>query len=130
MSIATIAVTLNWKKRDTKQFSHLVGNLGISSVIAANPALGVLALASLARAYADARKQGDYRSFLDGLTKGGVGTGVFLATAAAVGGPLPVGILAGMCTSIVVRQSLSKIEIPGITSFIGDSARRAMASTS
>jgi hypothetical protein len=130
VSIATIAVTLNWKKRDTKQFSHLVGSLGISSVIAANPALGVLALASLAKAYADARKQGDYRSFLDGLAKGGVGTGVFLATAAAVGGPLPVGILAGMCTSIVVRQSLSKIEIPEITSFIGDATKRAMASTS
>ncbi|MQF48948.1 hypothetical protein FIM08_03510 [SAR202 cluster bacterium AC-647-N09_OGT_505m] len=130
VSVATIAVVMNWKKRDTEQFSRLVGSLGISAVIAANPALGVLALASLAKAYGDARKQGDYRSFLDGLAKGGVGTGVFLATAAAIGGPVPVGILAGMCTSIVVRQSLSKIEIPEITSFIGDATKRAMASHS
>lgn len=123
-SIGTIAVALNWNKKQVKEFSRLAGSLGISSIANANPALAVVALATLAKSFVDAKQKGNYSEFLDGLAKGGVGTGAFLATASAIGGPVWVGLLAGTCVGVVVHKTMSTVQISQIIIFIEDSMRR------
>ena len=59
-SIATVALALRWNKADTAEFSRLVGSLGISAVVSANPALGVLALATLAKPFMQAREKSSF----------------------------------------------------------------------
>ncbi len=62
---------------------------------------------------------------VNGLSKGGVGTGVFLATSSVIGGPVWVGILAGMCVGVVVHKTMDTVDISQITAFVNTSLRNA-----
>ena len=126
-SIGTIAVALNWNKKQYKEFANLAGSLGISSIVSANPALGVITLVALSKSYVDAGQKGDYMEVVNGLSKGGVGTGVFLATSSVIGGPVWVGILAGMCVGSVVHKSMDTVDISRIADFVDTSLGNATA---
>ncbi|MDI6891091.1 MAG: hypothetical protein QMC83_09170 [Thermodesulfovibrionales bacterium] len=126
-SIGTIAVALNWDKKQVKEFASLAGSLGISSIANANPALAVVSLATLAKSFIDAKQKENYSEFVNGLTKGGVGTGAFLATASAIGGPVWVGILAGVCVGAVAHKAMDTVEISQITTFMEILLRKASA---
>ena len=124
-SIAAIAVALNWNKGQVKQFTSLASSLGISAIASANPALAVLALAALAKAFVDATQKGDYSEFVNGLAKGGVGTGIFLATSSAIGGPVWVGIIAGMCVGAAVNKSIETVEVSQVATFVEEAMKKA-----
>lgn len=126
-TIGTIAIALNWNKKQVKEFASLAGSLGIVSIASANPALAVVTLPALAKSFADARQKGDYAEFVNGLAKGRVGTGAFLATASAVGGPVWIGILAGMCVGTIVHRTMHAVEVSEIATFMETSLRKAMA---
>lgn len=118
-SLGFVAVAFQWKRKDVKQFSALCGHLGVSAVISANPALGVLALACLAKSFMDAKHQGtDYKHFVNGLAKGGVGSGLILGTSAVVGGPALVGLIAGMCVGVAAYKTLDTVEVSEISKFL------------
>lgn len=126
-TIGTIALALNWNKKQVKEFAALAGSLGISSIASANPALAVITLACLAKSFVDARRKGNYYEFIDGLAKGGVGTAAFLATASAIGGPVWVGVLAGMCVGVIVHKSMDAVEVSQISAYVNMSLRNAIA---
>lgn len=117
-SIGTIALALRWNKATTAEFSRLAGSLGISAIISANPLLGVVALATAAKAFNHTRKKGGYKEAVQGLAKGGFGTGIFLATSALIPGPVWVGLLTGLCVGAVVNRAASKVEISDISNFV------------
>ena len=125
-SIATIAVVLHWNKKRVKEFSKLAGSLGISSIASANPALAIVALVTLSKSFVDARQDGNYKEFIKGLAQGGVGTGAFLATAAAVGGPVWVGLLAGLCVGVIAHKCVDAVEINQINTFIENSLKKTI----
>ena len=125
-SIGMIAVVLNWDKKQVKEFASLAGSLGISSIANANPALAVVTLATLAKSFIDAKQKGHYSEFVKGLAKGGVGTGAFLATASAIGGPVWIGILAGVCVGAVAHKSMDTANVSRITNFMEVSFRKAI----
>lgn len=100
--------------------------MGISSIASANPALAVVTLVTLAKSFIDARQEGNYKEFIEGLAQGGVGTGAFLATAAVVGGPVWVGLLVGMCAGVVVHKYMDAIEINQINDFIEKSMKKTI----
>jgi hypothetical protein len=127
-SIGTIAVALNWSKKEIKEFSSLAGSLGISSIASANPALAIVTLTALAKSFVVAKKKENYSDFVKGLSKGGIGTGAFLATASVVGGPVWVGLLAGTCVGAVVHKTMDTVQIPQIRIFVKKSLKKAMAS--
>ena len=126
-SIGTIAVALNWNKKQYKEFANLAGSLGISAIVSANPALGVVTLVALSKSFVDAGQKEDYMEIVNGLSKGGVGTGVFLATSSVIGGPVWVGILTGMCVGSVVHKYMDTVDISRITDFVDTSLRNATA---
>lgn len=118
-SIGIVAIALYWKRKDKRQFSAICGSLGISALCSANPALGVLAVAGLAKSFMDARHgEGNYADCVAGLTRGGVGTGLFLGTSAVIGGPAWVGLLAGLCVGITARQAFNKVPLSQVSEFI------------
>lgn len=104
-AVATIAVLLNWDKADLDRFASLVGSFGISAVMAANPLLGLLAVASLARAYQRASHGADVAAIASGILRGGSGAGVFILTASLIGGPIWVGLVAGICAKVAVQHA-------------------------
>jgi len=123
-SIGTIAVALHWNKKQVEEFSSLTGSLGISAIAAANPTLAVITLATLAKSYVDARQEATFGMFVKGLAQGGVGTGAFLATASAIGGPVWIGLIAGTCMAAVVHKSMDAIQISEIREFVETSMKR------
>ena len=129
-TIGTVAVALNWNKKKVKEFASIAGSLGILSIASANPALAVVTLAALAKSFVDAKQKGNYSEFVNGLAKGGVCSGVFLATASAIGGiggPVWVGILGGLCVGAVVRKTMDTVEVSQIAAFVEMSLRKAIA---
>lgn len=123
-SIGTVAVAFNWNKKDVEEFSRLAGSLGLSSVASANPALALVALVTVAKSFNDARHKGDYSEFVDGLAKGGVGTGVFIATATFVPGAVLVGLLAGVCAGVAANKAMNNVSVSQISRYVESSLRR------
>jgi len=126
-SIGTIAIALNWNDKQAEKFASLAGGLGISAIASANPLLAVVTLVALSKSFVDADQKGDYMEMVNGLSKGGVGTGVFLAASSVIGGPVWVGILAGMCVGVVVHKTMDTVDIPQITDFVKTSLKKATA---
>ena len=127
-SVATIAVALRWNKAQTEEFSKLVGSLGLSAVASANPALAVVSVAILSKAFIKARHQDNYLKIVDGLAKGGVGTGALLATSALIAGPVWVGMLTGLCVAGVVSRTTSNIYANDIRLFLEQAMRANLLS--
>ncbi len=128
-SIATISVALNWNTAETRKFAELAAGLGISSIANANPALAVVSLVTLSRSVMKANKQGKLTDVVNGLTRGGIGTGAFLATSAVVGGPVWIGLLSGMCVACVAQRATDHFDVSEATAFISTTIRDAIGST-
>lgn len=126
-TIGTIAVLLNWNKEQVSEFASLASSLGVSSIYSANPALVIVTLAALAKSYSDAKQKGDFSEFLAGLIKGGIGTGIVLATAAVIGGPAWIGLVAGTCIGAVVQTKMDDVRISEIGKFVEGFVKGAMA---
>lgn len=119
--IGLISVILSWKEEDTEKFSKLVGNMGVAAVFSANPILLVITLTSLARAFHKAEQAGEYVEAVDGMLKGGLGTGATLAAASQVavfGGPVGLTLLAGLATGLLVNRATKKISVVQLRQFI------------
>lgn len=119
--IGIISVILSWKEEDTEKFSKLVGNMGVAAVFSANPILLVITLTSLARAFHKAEQAGEYVEAVDGMLKGGLGTGATLAAASQVavfGGPVGLTLLAGLATGLLVNRATKNISVVQLRQFV------------
>lgn len=126
-SIGVLALALNWNKEDITQFSSLAGGLGISSLASANPLLGVVTLVSLAKSFTDARRSNNYSEFVNGLVKGGVGSGVIIGTSAIIGGPVWIGVVSGMCVGVCAQKAMDRVEVLEIADYVQQSMQDRLA---
>ena len=116
-SIGVVALALNWNRADTEQFSRMVGSMGLSAVISANPLLLIVSVVALAKAFHKAHQTGDYAELVDGQFRGAMGTGATLAAislVAAAGGPVGVPLLAGLATGILVNKATNRVSVTQI----------------
>ena len=109
-SIGVIAIALNWNNEDVEEFSSLVGGMGLSAAVSANPLLLLVTIVALAKAFHIARKSGDWKEFSDGLARGGICTGAVLLVMSLVGGPAVVVLLTGICVGVVAHRATGKCE--------------------
>ena len=123
-SIGAFALMLNWNGEDREAFAKIIGSTSIVSVIGANPILMVVTLASLAKVFSDSRRYGSYTEFVEGLSKGGLVTGAVIATSSVVGGPLYVGLLAGICTGVIASKVMNNVDGQAICEFVVDNLNR------
>lgn len=124
-SIGILAVALNWNNDDVEEFSKIVGSLGLSAVVSANPLLLIVTVVALAKAFHTARKSGDWKEFSDGLAKGGICTGAVLLATSLVSGPTVVVLLTGICVGILANQATKKVSLVEIGQFIVRELRNA-----
>jgi len=117
-SIGALALILNWNNEDREAFAKTIASTAIISVLSPNPILFVVTLAALAKSFTDARREGNYTEFVEGLAKGGVVTGAVIGTASVVGGPVYVGLLAGICTGVVANKVMNKVDGVAIRDFV------------
>ena len=125
-SVGTFALILNWNNEDRGAFAKTIGRTAIVSAIGANPILMLVTLAAMAKSFTDARREKNYTEFVEGLAKGGVVTGAIIATASVVGGPVYVGLIAGICTGVVANKVMNGVDGAAIRDFVVDSLNSAM----
>ena len=110
-SVGVLAIALNWNNDDVEQFAQLVGGMGLSAVIGANPLLLMVTVVALAKAYHTARKTGDWKEFADGLARGGICTGAVILITSMVGGPAVVVLLTGICIGVVAQRASQQVSV-------------------
>ena len=128
--IGVVATALCWNRADTEDFSRLVGGMGVSAVMGANPLLLIVTVVALARAFHKAHHTGEYAEFVDGYLKGGIGAGASLAAVAqvgVVGGPAGLALLVGLSAGILVNRATEKVSVVQIGQFVAE--RAAVAAT-
>ena len=122
-SIGVVALALHWNRADTESFARLVGSLGVSAAISANPLLLIVTVVALAKAFHRSNQTGEYAEFVDGLLKGGVGAGATLAAVSLVGvagGPAGAALLAGLATGILVNVATKNVSVVEISQFMAE----------
>ncbi|MCY4653586.1 MAG: hypothetical protein OXC95_10535 [Dehalococcoidia bacterium] len=124
-SIGILAVALNWNNDDVEEFSSIVGTIGLSAVVSANPLMLMVTVAALAKAFHSARKTGDWKEFSDGIAKGGICTGAVLLTTSLVSGPTVVVLLTGICVGILAHQATKRVSFVEIGQFMVSEIRKA-----
>ncbi|MCY4448429.1 MAG: hypothetical protein OXE02_06255 [Chloroflexi bacterium] len=127
-TIGTVALALRWNRADTEAFARLAGGLGLSSVASANPALLVVTVVALAKAFHEAHRTGDYEGFIDGQAKGLVGTGSTLAAVSVVGvagGPTGVALLAGLTAGLLANRATRNVSLTQVSAVVARSAQVA-----
>lgn len=119
--IGLVSIIFSWKEKDVEKFSKLVGNMGVAAVFSANPILMLVTVTSLARAFHKAEHSGEYVEAVDGLLKGGIGTGATLAAASQVavfGGPAGLTLLAGLAAGILVNRATKDFSVDQLHQFV------------
>ena len=120
-AIGFAAVALGWNRADTEQFSSLVGGMGLSAILGANPFLLLLTVIALARAFHKAHHGGEYVKMADGLLKGGIGSGAALVATsqvAVVGGPAGLALLAGLSAGVIVNRAGRNLSVDQFRQFV------------
>ena len=117
-SLGVIALVMNWKKADREQFADYAVGLGIAAGFSANPLLGIVALVGLAKALQGKKDKVAYTQLLNGIGRGGVGTGVLLMASTVIGGPAWIGIIVGLILSVYARKTLGDVSADYVAKWI------------
>jgi len=129
-AIGVVALIFNWNRADTETFSKLVGGMGLSAVLSANPLLLIITVVALARAFHKARMSGEYREFVDGQFKGVVGAGATIGAVSLVGiagGPWGVALITGLVVGILVNGAMKDVSVVQVSKVV---AKQAVATAS
>ncbi|MCY4530528.1 MAG: hypothetical protein OXD46_16065 [Chloroflexi bacterium] len=113
-AIGTVAVLFHWNRGDTEEFAKLVGGMGLSAVLSANPLLLIVTVVAMARSFHIARRSGEYTEFVDGQIKGVAGAGATIGAVTLVGvagGPWGVALIAGLVAGILVNQAMKDVSV-------------------
>lgn len=108
---AVLALSLNWSINDRHKFAGLVGSYGVSTLASANPLLAIVTLVCLARAFQQAKIAEDRGRVISSAVRGGIGSCVILASMTALTGPAWIGLMIGVCCSVLARRAYDQAEV-------------------
>ena len=119
-TIGVVTVALAWNRADTEAFSKIVGSMGVSAVVSANPLLLIVTVVALARAFHKARHTGEYDEFVDGQIKGAVVAGSSLLVFALMGASAPmfVVLISGIAVGILASKATENVSFVEIGKFV------------
>ena len=133
--VAGLALVFRWNKADSKEFARIVGSTGLAAVASANLMLGVVMVAALAKAFAEARDEGAYEDAIKGLVQGMAGTGAAMAAVpliAAAGGPAGVALIvsvgAGIGASYLAGKAGDTVDLEATGTYIAQACKSAAGS--
>ena len=128
--VGVVALAFNWNRTDTEAFARLVGGMGVSAALSANPLLLIVTVVALARAFHKAHQTGEYAEFVDGQLKGGAGAGATLAAVSLVGvagGPAGAALLAGLAAGVLVNTATKNVSIVEVSQHMVQNVTAAAA---
>ena len=120
-AIDVVSLALHWDSEETETFAKIAGRLGVWASLSGNPALVLVTVVALAKAFHQAHQTGEYAEFVDGQLKGSLGAGATLAAVAVVGvagGPAGVALLAGMAAGILAQKAAKDVSVVEISKFL------------
>ena len=126
-TVGAVALIFNWNRADTETFAKLVGGMGLSASVSANPLLILVTLIALAKAFQKARQTDEYTEFVDGQFKGFIGAGSTLTAVTIVGiagGPAGVALLVGLTAGILANAATKNVSMAEVSQY---AATEAMA---
>ena len=132
-SVGVVAVVYGWNRADVETFARVAANAGVSSAVAVNPLLMLVAIAALARAYDKARRNGEYGELVDGTAKGMVGSTATLATVAAVsavGGSSGLMLLSGLTAGVVAHRVTRDVNVEAVARYLTSAVSAAATEAS
>ena len=106
--LAVFAVIFKWDKQDKEIFSKVAGSLLVSGVVGGNLITVIISLIAIARAYNKSKITNNFKNFNQGLKKGSLITTAFIATSLAIGGPILIGLLAGIIAAFYTHRILKE----------------------
>ena len=124
-AIGVVALIFNWNRADTETFAKLVGGMGLSAVLSANPLLLIITVVAMARAFHLAHKSGEYTEFVDGQIKGVAGAGATIGAVTLVGiagGPWGVALIAGLVAGILANQAMKDVSVVQVSRVVAKQA--------
>lgn len=104
--ISSIYLIFRWKQADRDEFLDYAGSMGAASIYAANPLLGLIFLIALARNFHLNKYHKPIRKliFNKSFYKGAASTTVFFSVSALVGGPVSIGIILAIISTLYTRK--------------------------
>ena len=120
-AIDVVALVLHWGSEETETFATIAGRLGVWASMSGNPALILVTVVALAKAFHQAHQTGEYVEFVDGHLKGSLGAGATLAAVSVVGiagGPVGVALLAGMVAGVLAQRASQNVSVIDISKFL------------
>lgn len=120
-AIGAVALTFSWSRAQTETFARLVGGLGLSATVSANPLLLIVTVVALAKAFHKANVTGEHAELVDGQLRGGVGAGATLSAVAlvgAAGGPTGAAVLAGLTAGVLANRMARRVSVAQISRFL------------
>lgn len=129
-AVPAIAVLLNWNRVEQDEFKKMLGGMTTAAIYSANPILALLVIASAARAFLLHKKQGslDMRRVAKSFAEGGILSGSLIATGTIVGGPVWVGMLAGLVVVASLQGLARKFNPVVVTQLLLDVMPRQVQS--
>lgn len=95
-----VAIVLNLHTDDKHRLAELVGSLGVSALVGANPLLGIITILALAKTLKNMRDETTLH-----LAKGGLGSAAFLGACSLLSGHVWLGLMVGLVASILVHKA-------------------------
>ena len=129
-TVGTVSLIFNWNSADTEAFTRLVGSMGLSATVGANPLLLIVSVVALGRAFHKAHLTGEYAALTDGLFKGGLSSGATLVAVGIVGfagGPASVGLVASLVAGVLTQKAAQNVSVVEISQVVAGQAVAAAA---
>ena len=108
--LGAVALALSWNKAEIRRFSEIVGSLGLSALVGANPLLVMVTIVGLAKCFHEARHGAGFKRILSGGGRGMVGTTALLGASRLMPAPAWVTLIIGVVSYIVAARLYDKAE--------------------
>ena len=108
--LGAVALVLSWNKADIRRFSEIVGSLGLSALVGANPLMVMVTIVGLAKCFHEARHGAGFKRILSGSGRGMVGTTALLGASRLMPAPAWVTLMLGVVSYLVAAKLYDEAE--------------------
>ena len=108
--LGAVALVLSWNKAEIRRFSEIVGSLGLSALVGANPLMVMVTIVGLAKCFHEARHGAGFKRILNGGGRGMVGTTALLGASRLMPASAWVTLMLGVASYIVATKLYDKAE--------------------
>ena len=108
--VGAVALVLSWNKADIRRFSEVVGSLGLSALVGANPIMVMVTIIGLAKCFHESRHGAGFNRILSGGGRGMVGTTALLGASRLMPAPAWMTVMLGVVSYLVAAKLYDKAE--------------------